>query len=847
MKEIFLFELKYRLRRPVTYIYMALMFIIPILIAVFEQSGTAQFTNSPNAIVGVLGPVSVLGIFFYAAIMGVPVFRDAEHHTAQTYFTFPVSEKNYILGRFFGSFTIVTVMNLAAMVGAMLGFGIGALLDRPDYGTYTGFEFASYFNPFLYLLTFNAFFIGSLFFMLMSFFKRMPILYLGGILLLILNTITNQLLSGLDTEWLSIYVDPFGGSAYSYITKYWSIAELNTTQMTLTGKFMLNRLLWLGLGIFIFLFVVFRFSFKGFLASSKKKKVKGDNEVFAAQEHLTIQQIFSKKTERTKLFSLSKIEFLSIIKEPVFLVLIALGVMIAGLIAYQSNQLYGTPSLPLTRYMVTQISAGIELFSIIILIIYAGEAVHRTRKNKTFEFYDALPVSDGTLYLSKIISLVGTAVILTILGIVVGILYQTINGYFAYELDVYLVYAFTTVLPKYIMVLLLAFFIHVVFNNKFLGHFIVILVYIGLPILVSLAFKSSNPLLTFGETTGGFISDLNGFGHYLTGKLWLNGYWILFTCILAVIGKIFWNRGFVSNFKDRFRLAKGRFNGKTLGYTLLFLLAFVSVAGYSYYNIKVLNKLEDSDYYDQQNADAEKAYEKFADRPHLKAIALKAAIDIYPEERRAEAIGDFTVVNKFNEPIDTLLLEVKFPISTTTIEKVVYNNIELQPFLKDSSYRLFVYKLPKALQPKDTASLQIQTKVFTKGFTTARQTAILHNGTFFRNDIFPSFHYERALQDNGLRKKYGLEELDYLFPPRTDSVGLRTNLFNSDSDYMTFEATVSTTPDQIAIAPGVLTKEWEENGRKYYHYNLSEKTDYFFNFVSADYNVLKRFLGFTKW
>ena len=117
------------------------MFAIPLTLAIIAESGTAEFTNSPNAIAGILGGLSMIGIFFYAAIMGVPVFRDEEHKTAQTYFSFPVSEKKYLLGRFFGSFTIVTLMNIGAVIGAMIGFGIGALLNRPDYGVYTSFDF----------------------------------------------------------------------------------------------------------------------------------------------------------------------------------------------------------------------------------------------------------------------------------------------------------------------------------------------------------------------------------------------------------------------------------------------------------------------------------------------------------------------------------------------------------------------------------------------------------------------------------------------------------------------------------------------------------------------------------
>ena len=839
MKEIFLFELKYRLRRPATYIYISILFLMPFLLAVFEKSVTAQFTNSPNAIVSVLGGMSILALFFYAAIMGVPVFRDEEHRTAETYFTFPVSEKNYILGRFWGSFTIVTLMNLGAVLGAMIGFGLGAFLDRPDYGTYTNFNFWSYFLPFIYLLTFNAFFIGSLFFSLMTFFKRMPILYLGGIVLFLATIISGELLSSLDTEWLSVYVDPFGNRAHGYLTKYWSVNELNTTQLSLSGKFMLNRLFWLGIALVIFLFTLFKFSYKGFLASKKKKSVKEDLAVYEPSGITTIAQSFTKKAQWENLWSLSKIEFLSIVKESVFLVLIVIGILIASFVAYQSNQIFGTPSLPLTRYMVVQIAGGISLFSVIILIIYSGEAVHRTRKNKTFEFYDALPVSNNTLYLSKIISLVGVALVLTLLGILVGIIYQTVNGYFNYELGMYFTYNFAKIFPAYLMTLLLAFFIHVLVNNKFLGHFIVIAIYIGLPLLLSLAFKTSNPLLIFGDVTGSFLSDLNGFGHYLYGEFWLNLYWVLLTCILAAIGKIFWNRGFFSSAKERLKLAKSRFKGRTIAYTLFFFLAFVSVAAYSYYNIKVLNQLEDGDYGERVNADAEKSYGKYIGKPHIQVIDLKANIDIYPKERKADAQGIFKVINPSDEPIDTVLMEIKFPIADTKISKVLYNGTEIKPFLNDSVYRLFIYKLPQPLQPRDTANLVIETKVRTHGFSNDTETAILGNGTFFRDAIFPTFHYDRALSDNGVRKKYGLEELDFLYPPRTDSTALRKNLFNEDANYMNFEATVSTSNNQIAIAPGTLIKKWEEGDRSYYNYKLEDKTDYFFNFVSAEYAVEK--------
>lgn len=840
MKEIFLFELKYRLRRPVTYIYIFLLFIIPLLISVFQDSGTAQFTNSPNAIAGVLGGLSILGLFFYAAIMGVPVYRDEEHKTAQTYFSFPITEKNYILGRFLGSFTIVTIMNIGAVLGAMIGFTIGAMLNRPDYGTYTDFDFTAYFLPFIFFLTLNSLFIGVLFFSLMTFFKRMSILYLGGILIFILSNVAGTLLGDLDSQWLSIYLDPFGSQAYQFIKKYWSINEVNTLYLPIYGEFLLNRLMWFAISIGIFVFTLFKFSYPSFLIPKKAKKLKED--AIAPQSSVAIEnikQVFSKKANWGNLWSLSKIEFLSIVKENAFRILILIGIIFSVFIATQSTQTYGTPSLPITRFMVQELSSGLLVFSIIILVIYAGEAVHRTRNNKTFEFYDALPVTNATLYISKIIALVGVSILLTLITILVGMLYQTYNGYFNYEVGMYLTFNFANIFPAYITTVLLAFFIHILANNKFLGHFLVIVIALGLPILITLVFKVNNPLFIYGGVPSSFLSDLNGFGHYLIGGFWLNLYWILFSCILAVVGYVFWNRGFYSSFKERLRLAASRFKGKTVISFATFIIGFVAVGAYSYYNLQVLNSIGSADQSNKIAADAEKKYAKYINKPHIQIVDLKAKVDIYPEERDVYAEGNFTAVNNFNTPIDTILMEVKFGVADTKITKVVYNGKELQPFLKDSIYRLFIYKLPQPLQPKDTASLVINTKAITKGFTNGLETNVLNNGTFFRDDIFPSFHYEIALNDNGTRKKYDLEEMDYLLSPRTDSIALRKNLFNEDANYMNFEATVSTSKGQTAIAPGKLIKTWDKDNRSYFTYKLGEKTDYFFNFASAAYDVKK--------
>ena len=51
------------------------------------------------------------------------------------------------------------------------------------------------------------------------------------------------------------------------------------------------------------------------------------------------------------------------------------------------------------------------------------------------------------------------------------------------------------------------------------------------------------------------------------------------------------------------------------------------------------------------------------------------------------------------------------------------------------------------------------------------------------------------------------------------------------------ETVISTAPDQIAIAPGSLEKEWNSNGRRYFRYKLDHPSMGFASFLSARYAV----------
>ena len=145
------------------------------------------------------------------------------------------------------------------------------------------------------------------------------------------------------------------------------------------------------------------------------------------------------------------------------------------------------------------------------------------------------------------------------------------------------------------------------------------------------------------------------------------------------------------------------------------------------------------------------------------------------------------------------------------------------------------------IQPGD--SLELEFTVKNKPNTWLRKNSpVIANGTFINSmQLFPSLGYNGGeLTDNKTREKYGLPPND-LKPHPSDSTALGNTYISKDADWINFEATVSTSKDQIAIAPGYLQKEWVENDRRYFHYKMDSKILNFYAFNSAKYEV-KRYV-----
>jgi len=158
---------------------------------------------------------------------------------------------------------------------------------------------------------------------------------------------------------------------------------------------------------------------------------------------------------------------------------------------------------------------------------------------------------------------------------------------------------------------------------------------------------------------------------------------------------------------------------------------------------------------------------------------------------------------------------------------------------QDARLGFFTYRLPEPLAPGARAELAFELEYVFPGFKNSTQhTSVVENGTFVNNEMLPRLGYRERLElsQEDERRRFGLQPKQLMADVNDLQARMNTYIV-SDSDWISFEATVSTSPDQIALAPGYLEREWTEGGRRYFHYKMDRPILNFFSFLSARWQV----------
>jgi hypothetical protein len=849
---IFAFEVRRLTKTLSTYIYFFILFAVAFLLALLaggafpgDQTvmfGEKVYANAPIVIDQLVGGISnFIGLIIIVAVIGNAVLKDFSGNTYTMIFTTPVSKFDYLFGRFSASLFVCLFILTAPALGMMLGYATPWV--NPD--KITTFSLIPYALTYVQTIVPNTIITGVIFFAVSLISRDIFVIWLSLVIFLVARGISNSIVGTLDNQTIAALLDPIGNLAKRTLSKYWTVDQSNHLYYRMRGLFLINRLIWLGLSGIIWCIGYYYFSF-----TSSPRKLLFRKQKLADSSKLTfvpsyinrdilpvVTRSFTTGANLKNLWGLSLNECIALWRNIYFRIIMLFGMVFLFIASTQVGKIYEVTVYPVTYKVVESLGGTFSLFMVIVIIMFSGELVWKSRDFRMSNILDSLPVPNWVFYASKMAGLIFMQLLLLAVIMICGIIVQLFKGYTHLEILLYVKYLLGFYLIDLVLLAVLSVFVQTLVNNKYLGYFIIILFYIWNLFFAQLVLK--HKLLVFSSDPGIEYSDMNSFGQMVFPYYVFKIYWGAFCILLAVLSSLLWARGSEHNLKLRWAHARNKANRTSWIVATLALLIFVGAGGYIYYNTNVLNKFRTEFQQGELQAQYEKKFKKFEFTPQPKITDVQVSVDIFPSELSLHTAGIFVLKNKSHFAIDSVhvLLPSYMKINSLNFSR------QSQLQLNDSDYAYRIYKLVQPLQPGDTITLSFNLDMVTKGFKEnfTGLSRPLYNGTFVNNqDFLPAIGYDPnfELADNSQRKKHSLG-----YRPTanaiTDTLQYQRNVFTHDADFITFDATLSTVPDQTAIAPGYLVKEWADNGRHYFHYKMDKPILNFYSFQSGRYNIKK--------
>ncbi|MEA2326300.1 MAG: type transport system permease protein [Thermoanaerobaculia bacterium] len=786
--------------------------------------------NSPYDIAQTMGLISLAAVFAIAIFCANSVVRDREHQFEEIVFSTSVEKFPYLFGRFAGSFLAAFTVFSATAVGMMLA----ALLPLHDLSRVGAFSIIPYFWTLLVLVLPGMLVAAVTLFGIATLTRSVLASVVGAVAIYVFYfaaaAFTNSPLmagsaQGASSAAGASLLDPFGLSAFFEQTRYWTPALRNTRLVSLTGNFLINRVLWLVFAAMVWFVVYKRFSFR-VLAKGKAaaEAVHPDGE---RSEPVLIRPAlrFGGSGLAAKLIAATRIELRSVLRSIPFLLLTLLwaGLAAMQILADVAGGEYGAAFYPTTSLILGTLRQPLGLVATVIIIYYSAELIWRERSVGMAEIVNATPAPNAVFVISKWIALTAMIGVLIATGLGVGIFIQLTRGFHAFHPA--LLFAFVAILGIPLMLFAMAaVLIQTLSPSKYFGLFAVLVA--GVLIQAGSALGIEHPLVTFAGAPPLQYTEMNGFGASITPFLWFMTLWTAIGLLFLLAASALWRRA----------IGAGVF--RTLTNADKWIAAImasiaIAIAAFIFYNTNILNRWTSNAAALDWSADYERTFRAAATMPRPHIAAITADIALYPNERRYHITGRYDLVNDGATPIAKVLISVPRDARVNSLTLPSAN------VTRNDRFATYNVEFAHTLQPHAHVTLQFDLTYEHRGFAaTAADTNIVANGSFITPaHCFPILGYRGGyeISDTIERKKRRL-------PPTASP----DDDIDASAEWTSVDVTLSTAPDQIAHAPGRLIKEWTANDRRYFHYRSDAPIHNNLIFASARYAVACAAAGRTR-
>lgn len=837
---IFRFELSYWLREYTVYVYAGIFFFLSAVtmwgLSTDAPTEIRVFSNAPMQLFKMADFYSVLLLLLIPAIAGMAIYRDYSSGAHAVLYSYPFAKMDYLAGKFLSAFLIVTC------IGAMIGLGaiVGTQLPGADPRILLPFDITVYIQLYLIYLLPNMLLATCLAFAVVALTRNIYAGFIAVVLLLLLRTISGVLIAKIGSETLVALLDPMGKRAIQYYTRYWSSSEQNLRLLPMEQLVLLNRFIWISASAFLLGWVYKRFSFS-LQAPVTAFKPQEDRQRTGETLHFdSFKPVysFSALAEIRAIWRMSMFELRSMLSSWAFLTLLLGGFGVIMTMLFIANPRWETVTYPVTWQMLelpALLFSGIVNF---ITFLYAGMLIHRARVANTDQLVDISPWPNRVFLFSKLLAILKTQVIMLALLMIGGIATQISKGYYNFEMGHYLFELFILHMLHFTVFACLAFFMQTLIGNVYAAFFLLIFLPLGIGFIGENAPKFglhflNQAMFLFNQVPGLSLewlswSDLDGYGERLQIYFTYKFYWLLAGAVLVLMTLLFWQRGMPMSFRERISLAIERFRGRLAIGILAFTTAFLSVGGFIFYetnvNYTTLSKAQKRASIFQ----AEKQLGKYQDlvQPVIQDVYVE--VDFFPSSRSVEMKGEYRLLNEHAIACDSLLIWHSAKMNTAYELEVPYTKLG-----SDTVAGMVVVDLvllDRPLAPGD--SLQMNFEQLSNESWLHRDRLIKGNGTLIDDDLLPRPGYWMDF----VRKEMNMRERGDK-PLPSDSSARMESFTAGNSDWIDFEAVLSTEPDQIAVTSGELQKSWNDEGRSYYHYKTAAPIPHAFAITSGRYAV----------
>jgi ABC-2 type transport system permease protein len=846
--EIFRFELAYQLRRPWPWLFFAALVVIAFLMtrdgSLAEALLDDFFVNSPFAIAKTTVAGSLIWLLVAAAIAGEAAARDVATGMYPLIYTAPVGKAAYLGGRFLAAFVLNALLLLAVQAGIMLAVyspGVAAEVVGP-------FRPAAYLTAYGLIALPNAFAATAIQFLLAARSGRPMASYLGSVLLFFMAYVVATFLFFQGRRELTNLLDPIGVHfILSELSHLWTTFEKSWRLIGLEGAVLANRLLWLGVALGALAVTYLRFRFAHRTESAWWRRVTRRRGArpptpagisAAASTPIVVpqaSQTFGLGTHARQTLAIAWRSFHTIAMSWAGIAMLTAIPLLTILVVVDQMEANGVPLVPTTVRVINELTAPLSaelsrwVIVPLLIVFFAGELVWREREAGVSEITDAMPGSEWAPLLGKFLGLGLVLVVFTALLTAAGMLAQAALGYRNFEIGLYLTIMLGLQLPEYLLFAVLALALHVVVDQKYIGHLVAIIAYVF--IAFASIFGIEHNLLIYGASPGWSYTDMRGFGPFLGPWLWFKLYWAAWALLLAVVARLLWVRGREQSLGARLRTARGRLRGPTARAATAAAGLVLTLGGFIFYNTNVLNEYRSAAEIAERSAEYERLYKQYEGLPQPRMTATTLHVELYPEWREAQIRGSYSLLNGGDIAIDAIHVST---VPGVEPEELVFDRgASLVIADEDRGYR--IYDLERPLDPGDSLRLDFAVRIAPRGFRNQGVDAsIVANGSYLTNGSwFPTIGYQhgRELISAGERREHGLPDRPVV-----------PSLYDAEArmewaEGIAFDAVVGTAEGQVAVAPGRLRRTWTEGGRRYFHYATDAPIGGEYALFSANYAV----------